>query len=193
MAKPLANPEMFLEEYKTFERAVCSAEYLSNLSWVSEIDFIDSIFSLEKYIANEDVRDKIKVCRMLRNYIQHHPDAASFLSVTAEETAFLKEKTEEILSLDGMAKDVMVRCSIALTDKNTLLDFASAMSAKNLSVYPYQDKKGPSLCLHRKISSGHSETGKRQSKRLEQRRKKRKKCRSKCNPNIVLVEIEKSC
>ena len=172
---------MFLEEYKTFERAVCSAEHLSNLSWVSEIDSIDSIFSLEKYIANEDVRDKIKVCRMLRNYIQHHPDAASFLSVTAEETAFLKEKT------------VMVRCSIALTDKNTLLDFASAMSAKNLSVYPYQDKKGPSLCLHRKISSGHSETGKRQSKRLEQRWKKRKKCRSKCNPNIVLVEIEKSC
>lgn len=36
----------------------------------------------------------------------------------------------------------MVRCSIALTDKNTLLDFASAMSAKNLSVYPCQDKKG---------------------------------------------------
>lgn len=34
------------------------------------------------------------------------------------------------------------RGSIALTDKNTLLDFASAMSAKNLSVYPYQDKKG---------------------------------------------------
>ena len=143
MAKPLANPEMFLEEYKTFERAVCSAEHLSNLPWVSEIDSIDSVFSLEKYISNEDVRDKIKVCRMLRNYIQHHPDAASFLSVTAEETAFLKEKTEEVLSLDGMAKDVMVRCGIALTDKNTLFDFASAMSAKDLSVYPYhRDKKG---------------------------------------------------
>lgn len=143
MTKPLTNPEIFLEEYKAFERAVCSAEHLSNLSWVSEIDSIDSVFSLEKYISNEDVRDKIKVCRMLRNYIQHHPDAASFLSVTAEETAFLKEKTEEILSVDGMAKDVMVRCSTALTDKNTLFDFTSAMSAKNLSVYPYhRDKNG---------------------------------------------------
>lgn len=142
MAKPLANPEAFLEEYKAFERAVCNASHLSNLSWVLEIDCIDSVFSLEKYIISEDVKDKIKVCRMLRNYIQHHPDAASFLSVTTEETAFLKEKTEEILSLDGMAKDVMVRCSVALTDKNTLFDFASAMSAKNLSVYPYQDKKG---------------------------------------------------
>lgn len=143
MAKPLANPEIFLEEYKAFERAVCNASHLSNLSWVLEIDFTDSVFSLEKYISNEDVRDKIKVCRMLRNYIQHHPDAASFLSVTTEETAFLKEKTEEVLSLDGMAKDVMVRCSTALTDKNTLFDFASAMSAKNLSVYPYhRDKNG---------------------------------------------------
>ena len=154
MEKPLANPEMlleedkfleeykFVEEYKAFERVVCNASHLSNLSWVLEIDFTDSVFSLEKYIISEDVKDKIKVCRMLRNYIQHHPDAASFLSVTAEETAFLKEKTEEILSLDGMAKDVMVRCSVALTDKNTLFDFAAAMSAKNLSVYPYLDKKG---------------------------------------------------
>lgn len=111
MAKPLAHPEVFLEEdkvleeykfveeYKAFERAVCSASHLSNLSWVSEINFTDSVFSLEKYILDEDVKDKITVCRMLHNYIQHHPDAVSFLSVTAEEIAFLKEKTEEILSL----------------------------------------------------------------------------------------------
>ena len=112
MEKPLANPEMlleedkfleeykFVEEYKAFERAVCNASHLSNLSWVSEIDSTDSVFSLEKYILDEDVQGKIAVCRMLYNYIQHQPDAVSFLSVTAEEIAFLKEKTEEILSLD---------------------------------------------------------------------------------------------
>ena len=57
MAKPLTNPEAFLEEYKAFERAVCNASHLSTLSWVLEIDFINSVFSLEKYIISEDVND----------------------------------------------------------------------------------------------------------------------------------------
>lgn len=150
MAKTLQHPDEFLEAYKTFERAACGADHLLLLPWVSEIDSADSIFSLEKYITDEDIKDKIKVCRMLRNYLQHHPDAVSFLSVTAEETSFLKEKAEEILRLDGTAKDVMIRCNMAMTEQNTLFDFASAMSAKNLSVYPYQEKNGTFSILTQK-------------------------------------------
>lgn len=142
MTKSADNTDQFLETYKAFERAVCSADHLSNLSWISGTNTIDTIFALEQFISDPEIKDKIKVCRTLRNYIQHHPDADSFLSVTAEESAFLKERTEEVLALNGTAKDVMVRCSTVLTDKNTLADFAAAMSAKNLSVYPYQEKNG---------------------------------------------------
>lgn len=142
MAKSANNTDQFLEIYKAFERAVCSADHLSNLSWISGTNTIDTIFALEQFISDQEIKDKIKVCRTQRNYIQHHPDADLFLSVTAEESAFLKERTEEILALNGTAKDVMVRCSTVLTDKNTLADFATAMSAKNLSVYPYQEKNG---------------------------------------------------
>lgn len=142
MQKSLNNTEQFLETYKAFERAACSTGHLSKLSWISGTDTVDTIFTLEQFISDQEIKDKIKVCRTLRNYIQHHPDADSFLSVTAGETAFLKERTEEILALNGTAKDIMVRCSTILTDKNTLADFAAAMSAKNLSAYPYQEKNG---------------------------------------------------
>lgn len=143
MARTIISLDTFLEEYKAFERAVCGADHLENLSWIANgTTSVDSVFSLENCIPDQDTKDKIKVCRMLRNYAQHHPDAGSFLAVSAEEIAFLHQRTEEILCLNGTVKDIMIRCQAALTDKNTLADFAAAMSAKNLSVYPYKTKDG---------------------------------------------------
>lgn len=135
--------EQFLDEYKAFERAACSSARLSGLSWTcNATPSIDSIFALENYIEDQDIKDKIKTCRMIRNYAQHHPDAASFLAVSQEEISFLHELTREIICLNGVAKDIMVRCATPLTDKNTLSDFALAMISKNLSVYPYTRKDG---------------------------------------------------
>ena len=143
MTKNNVGLEQFLEEYKAFERAVCSSDKLAALPWVTDtLPPIDSVFSLENYIVDQEIKDKIKICRMLRNYAQHHPDAEAFLAISAEEISFLHSLTEQVIRLEGVAKDIMVRCPVSMTDKNTLADFAQAMADKHLSVYPYKNKSG---------------------------------------------------
>lgn len=143
MTKNNVGLDQFLEEYKTFERSVCSSDKLAALPWTADtVPPVDSVFSLENYIVDQEIKDKIKICRMLRNYAQHHPDADAFLAVSAEEVTFLHTLVEQIIRLEGAAKDIMVRCPVSMTDKNTLADFAQAMADKHLPMYPYKNKSG---------------------------------------------------
>lgn len=133
----------FLTAYKAFETAVSAAHNLGQLSYISNTcDSTDSVFSLESEIIDPDIKDKIRTCRIIRNYAQHHADAEEFLAVSAAMIEFLKERTKNILLLDGTAKDIMRRCPVNLTEKSTIAEFAAAFSKMHLTIYPYRCTDG---------------------------------------------------
>lgn len=135
--------DSFLTAYKEFETAVSSAHDLGKLDYIDDTcDTVDSVFSLENLITDTEVKDKIRTCRIIRNYAQHHPDAERFLCVSDAMFNYLEARTKDILLLNGAAKDIMRRCSMNLTEESTLAEFSSAMAKADTAVYPYKKKDG---------------------------------------------------
>lgn len=160
MQKKQVSLEDFLIAYKTFETAVSAAHNLGRLAYIDNTcDTTDSVFSLESLVADPDVKDKIRTCRIIRNYAQHHADAEEFLAVSAAMTSFLNDRTKEIQLLDGTAKDIMKKCPVSLTEESTLAEFAAAFSKMHMTIYPYKGKYGIEVASWIDIATafGHGE------------------------------------
>lgn len=135
--------DSFLTAYKEFETAVSSAHDLGKLEYIDgTCDTFDSVFSLENFITDPDAKDKIRTCRIIRNYAQHHSDAERFICVSNDMLEYIKARTKDILLLNGAAKDMMRRCSMNLTEESTLAEFSIAMEKVDATFYPYKKKDG---------------------------------------------------
>ena len=114
----------FLENYIKFENAVKDT-------------LLSSVLEYENSIEDNETHQKVKMCRITRNYIQHNgPD---FIVPTKEMTSFLIEQVDKMNKILQTAGDVMKRIApLKLSDK--VVDAAKRLSRSAL--IPVVDSKG---------------------------------------------------
>lgn len=88
---------LFLEKYKTLEVALRTTRGpgASVLGYESEVP--------------PGVDDKLKICRMTRNFFQHNPDALDFIQTTDDMCRFLDSLTVGLLVEAEKSKDCLYR------------------------------------------------------------------------------------
>ena len=74
--------DTFLEEYKKLETAI------RNETGSTVLDYENTM--------QQDLAEKIKVCRIMRNYAQHNADYVRFLAATADMCDFLRNMTKDV-------------------------------------------------------------------------------------------------
>lgn len=79
----MTETEKFLEQYKRFESALRDTNTADTV--------LDYENSLQTDPVNSDTYDKLKTCRIIRNYIQHHPDGAKMFPASSQMTEFIKK------------------------------------------------------------------------------------------------------
>lgn len=139
----------FLEEYKRMEQAVNSGA-LEKIAWIdtSKAESIQTIYDLEVASTDPEISEKLKLCRMLRNYAQHNPGAQSFIAVTQEMVDFVSGIAHEIESIDGTVKDIMIKfAATTITEANTLQECIAAMAKKRSSWLPVAGKTGEPIAV----------------------------------------------
>ena len=102
---------------------------------------------------DSDTADKLKVCRILRNYLVHHEDGVAFLE--KGKTSFLIQITKEMMLPQKKAKEIMEKGKSVLPSAS-LFSVASALyrSSSGRLVLVDEDKKPlgiltKDLCLKR--------------------------------------------
>ena len=88
------NNDKFLQAYKELE---------TELKYIGQ-----SVLDYENSLSDtDDNKEKIKLCRIVRNYISHNSD--NFAGTTNEMIKFLNSLTSKINKLSKTAKDIMVK------------------------------------------------------------------------------------
>ena len=77
--------EEFLSEYTRLEGLLKRTEALPT-----------TVLDYENSLTDIETREKLKVCRILRNYCRHHEDYAQFITVSDELLRFMKSMNSEL-------------------------------------------------------------------------------------------------
>ena len=96
----------FLNEYKNLESAI------------RMLNSEASVFDYEKSLDSQ-TQEKLKVCRILRNHVQHNVGGDDFVCVTGEQIHFLKSLTSGIL--------IKFSSSADLTDKTKTVKLSDTL------------------------------------------------------------------
>lgn len=148
MASKNLLPE-FLEAYKELETTIrTNADKLTRLSWLdgyTKCSSTATVLDVENGISDNNIKDKLKTCRMIRNYAQHHDDADEFVSATQGMIDFVKDMTQDVRLLNGIYKDVMTKCPVVITTASNASDCAKAFSKSDLDWYPVLEDKGATI------------------------------------------------
>lgn len=134
----------FLEAYKELETAIRGCTHGLDLSWceTNDANLPDTVLSLEDSVTDKKVWNSLRLCRNIRNYAQHNENAEGFVLVSQEMIQFLRGLTRDILAIDGIVKDEMKKCSIKITEKNTISEAAAAMAKAGTGWYPITNDNG---------------------------------------------------
>ena len=90
---------------------------------------------------NADDAEKLKVCRIMRNYNRHHQDGDSFLQFSDEQLDFIADLNEQLeLKFESIKSKTKKLSAIELTDN--LQSVATALSKTKGGFLPVLDKKG---------------------------------------------------
>lgn len=76
------NTEKFLETYKKLETTLRKAEQFN------------SVFEYENSLTDPEIVEKLKLCRLTRNYIVHNENSVDFVAPTSEMISFLAKQCE---------------------------------------------------------------------------------------------------
>lgn len=128
----------FLDSYKALEEAIrANGSDLCRLPWVGSCDYISTVLDFENVIRDTDKAEKLKLCRITRNYMQHHGD--DFAASSYYMVQFLKDMANDIRLLSGSYKDAMTKCPAAIMAKNSVGEAAAAMVKTGYCWYPVVD------------------------------------------------------
>lgn len=88
-----------------------------------------------------DEADKLKITRQMRNYIQHHSDGETFLSISPSMLKFIQNEVAKVKTMKDKVKDRVKRLKACIeTDK--LEDVCKWMSKNKKDYAPITDKDG---------------------------------------------------
>ena len=79
------NITVFLQEYKQLETYAQAAGY-------------NSVLDLEQTLQDQEKQDKLKLCRIVRNYISHHADGEVFAAVSDEMITFIRALSTSLIA-----------------------------------------------------------------------------------------------
>lgn len=101
---------------------------------------IDANFKwLEDNTLSSEKKNKMYICRILRNYIQHQKDFNTFLEISDNMLKFLEELKKELISQIEKAEDNMIKLDKMEKCFNTskTKDILKIMSKKKLEYIPF--------------------------------------------------------
>lgn len=127
----MTDTEKFLNEFKRLEQVL------------RETKTADSVLDYENSLQTsvEDTYDRLKLCRICRNYLAHHPDGNRFLVPTPAMIKFLGEEADKVESKIQHVKDVMVRQK-AVTLNTPLKDVITAVAKSKFGWTAVTDNDG---------------------------------------------------
>ena len=126
--------EDFLDAYKKLE-STCQGmdnKRLKKTAWLPNTcdDPVGiSVFWLETNSSDPDRANKLKICRMLRNYAQHNDDYKKFIAVSQQMVVFLQKTVKELGGIDKTAGQ-MCKKTAALTDRDNVQTACETVSKK---------------------------------------------------------------
>lgn len=125
-----SKTDLFIDAYKEFEQSVIrySTTYRS-------------AYDYEQAHKDEDIGKKLFLCRIIRNYLQHHTEP--FVTATSDMIEFLKEQKK---AAEAMEAKVGERCQQLrpVTTDETFLSAAEKISDK-LPRLPVVEREGDAL------------------------------------------------
>lgn len=92
--KTMGNIDQFLQEYKQLEVYAKAAGY-------------DSVLDIEQQMTDQEEQEKLKLCRITRNYIVHHADGTEFAAVSNGMITFLHNLSLSLIADKLKAADRM--------------------------------------------------------------------------------------
>lgn len=118
MVKTEKNIQNFLEKFKLCENAIRKTYGENyNFKWYEE----------KMTQESNSISQKMYVCRVLRNYISHNPNAEDFIDISSNTIHFLEELEISILSHQQTCKEKMKRIKPLLNPKSKILDAVSLL------------------------------------------------------------------
>ena len=114
----------FLSKYKELEQVLRNKE-----KQIGD----GSVLAYENTL-DQDNLEKLKTCRIIRNYCQHHSDYNKFISIDGM-TNFLDKQIKEIEKQEALVKDIMIKTK-APTEKDTLADILKYMNKNSVDWVP---------------------------------------------------------
>lgn len=121
----MATINKFLTAYKELETEIRSA------------DPNDSVYDYENCLEDADKQEKLKLCRITRNYIQHHSD--KFAEVSDTMVQFLEKETNLLRSKSDLVKKHIYRAE-PITEKTTIKDAILLGATSKIDYIPIVNK-----------------------------------------------------
>lgn len=121
--------DLFLNQYKSLELflRLCFGNDMTILRYEEQLE------------AGE--ADKLRLCRNVRNFMQHNPDAAGFVAPTASMLAFLEKLTAGLAVQQEKAADCVYVAPVVKLS-GTMRDAAKVLTKSGADWAPVLDKKG---------------------------------------------------
>lgn len=126
------NVAKFIQQYNDFEKIISASNAVQART---VLEFEESL-TLKDAEANQ----KLKVCRIVRNYIQHND--VNFVEPSKEMIDFIANLSDYVRSLEMSANDVLKKLT-PLTLSDTITDAAKKLSRNKLM--PVVDKR--KICI----------------------------------------------
>lgn len=97
----------------------------------------------EESLSEEDSQ-KIRLCRILRNYIQHNADYEKIIAISPGLQSYLNSVVDDLHKKNGILKDHMTSASKYgfINESDTIVDAAALLSKKNRWSSVVLDKNG---------------------------------------------------
>lgn len=97
----------------------------------------DSVYDYENRLEDADKQEKLKLCRITRNYIQHHSD--KFAEVSDTMVQFLEKETNLLHSKSDLVKKHIYRAE-PITEKTTIKDAILLGATSKIDYIPIVNK-----------------------------------------------------
>lgn len=135
----------FLTVYKKLENALfdIDVQNLKKVSWLDADNSDDediNVFWLENHAKDGSIQNKLRLCRMIRNYAQHNEDYKSFLAMQSDMILFINKVLKDLGCIDKTAGQLCKKVQ-ALSEKSMLSDCCTALINKKTDWLPVVDSK----------------------------------------------------